>query len=64
LRHDLLELLLLVSEVVHLLIVALATRVILVVVVVLVLVGEVELLTLGVVSDEVGRVTTLKAAPR
>jgi hypothetical protein len=60
--HHLLELLLLVSEAVLILVVALVTGLILDVVVVLV--GGVELLPLGAVGDEVGGVTALKAAPR
>jgi hypothetical protein len=60
--HHLLELLLLlVPEAVLLLVVALAIVIPLGVVV---LVGGVELLPLGTVSDEVGGVTALKAAPR
>jgi hypothetical protein len=64
LEHHLLEilLLLLVPEAVLPLALALVARVILVVVVVLV--RGVELLSLGAVSDEVGGVTTLDAAPR
>jgi hypothetical protein len=62
--HHLLELLLLllVPEAVLLLAPVLIAGVILVVVVVLV--GGVELLSLGVVSDEVGGIAALKAAPR
>jgi hypothetical protein len=62
--HHLLELLLLllVPEVVLLLALALVIGVVLVVVVVLV--GGVELLPLGAVSDEVGGVTALEAAPK
>jgi hypothetical protein len=60
--HHLLEpLLLVVSEAVLLLALALVVGVIPVVVVVHV--GGVELLPLGVVGDEAGGVTTLKAAP-
>jgi hypothetical protein len=62
-RHDLLELLLLhlVSESLVLLVVTFVARVIPVGVVVLV--RGVKLLPLGAVGDEVGGVTTLKAAP-
>jgi hypothetical protein len=61
--HHLLELpLLLVPEAVLLLSLALVTGVISVVVVVLV--GGVELLLLGAVSDKVGGVAALEAAPR
>jgi hypothetical protein len=62
--HHLLELLLLllVPEAVLLLALALVARVVPVVVVVLV--GRVGLLPLGAVSDEVGRVAALEAAPR
>jgi hypothetical protein len=60
--YHLLELLLLVPEVVLLLSLALVAGVIPVVVVVLV--GGVKLLPLGAVSDEVGGVTALEAAPR
>jgi hypothetical protein len=62
-RHDLLELLLLllVSEAVLLLIVALVAGVIPVGAVILL--GGVEFLPLGIVSDEVGGVATLEAAP-
>jgi hypothetical protein len=65
LGHDLLDLLFLflVFKVVLLLVVALVARAIPVVVVVLVHVGGVELLPLGAVSDEVGGVITLEAAP-
>jgi hypothetical protein len=57
LEHDLLDVLLLVvSEAIFLLVVIL--------VVVVVLVGVVVLLPLGIVSDEVGGVATLEAAPR
>jgi hypothetical protein len=60
--HDLLKhLLLVVSEVVLLLVVALVARVILVGVVILV--GGVELLSHGAVGDEVGGVATPEAAP-
>jgi hypothetical protein len=63
LGHHLLELLLVVvPEAVLLLVVALVAGVISVVVVVLV--GGVELLPLGAVSDEVGDVAALEAAPR
>jgi hypothetical protein len=56
LRHDLLDVLLLVvPEAIFLLVVIL--------VVVVVLVGVVVLLPLGIVSDEVGGVATLEAAP-
>jgi hypothetical protein len=58
--HHLLELLLHVSEVVLLLIVALAVVISLGVVV---LVGGVELLPLGAVSHKIGGVAALKAAP-
>jgi hypothetical protein len=61
LRHDLLELLLLVSEAV-LLVVALVVVVVLVGVVILV--GGVERLTLGAINNEVSGVTTLEEAPR
>jgi hypothetical protein len=62
--HHLLELLLLVlvPEAVLLLALALVTRVIPVVVVVLI--GGVDLLPLGAVSDEVSSVTALEAAPK
>jgi hypothetical protein len=60
--HHLLELLLLVPEAVLLLSLALVAGVISVVVVVLV--GGVELLLLGAVSDKVGGVAALEAAPR
>jgi hypothetical protein len=60
LGHDLLDVLLLVvSEVILLLAVVLA----IILVDVVVLVGEVILLPLGAVDDEVGGVTTLEAAP-
>jgi hypothetical protein len=64
LGHDLLELFLLVvfSEAVLLLDVVLITGVIPVDVVILI--GGVKLLPLRAVGDEVGDVTTLKAAPR
>jgi hypothetical protein len=62
-RHHLLKLLLLlVPEVVLLLALALVTGVIPVVVVVLV--GGVELLSLGAIGDEVGGAAALEAAPR
>jgi hypothetical protein len=65
LGHDLLELhLLLISETVLLLVIALITRVIPVVVVLIVLIGGVELLPLGAVSDEVSGVAALEATPR
>jgi type IV secretory pathway TrbL component len=60
LGHDLLELLLLVSEAVLLLILALA---VVVPVGIIILVGGVELLPLGAVGDKVGGSTTLEAAP-
>jgi hypothetical protein len=60
--HHLLELLLLVPEVVLLLALALVAGVVPVVVVLLV--GGVELLPLGAVSDEVSGVAALEAAPR
>jgi hypothetical protein len=62
--HHLLKLflLLLVPKVVLLLALALVTGVI--PVVVIVLVGGVELLSLGVVGDDVGGVTALEAAPQ
>jgi hypothetical protein len=62
--HHLLELLLLllVPEVVLLLVVALVAGVVPIIVVVLI--GEVKLLPLGAVGDEVGGVTALEAAPR
>jgi hypothetical protein len=64
LGHDLLELhLLLISETV-LLVIALITGVIPVVVVLIVLIGGVELLPLGAVSDEVSGVAALEATPR
>jgi hypothetical protein len=59
--YYLLKLLLLVPEAILLLVIALAVVVLLGVVI---LVGGVELLPLGVVSDEVGGVTALEAAPR
>jgi hypothetical protein len=62
-EHHLLELLLLlVPEAVLLLAFALVTRVISIVVIVLI--GGVELLPLRTVSDEVGGVAALEAAPR
>jgi hypothetical protein len=61
-RHHLLELFLLVSEAVLLLAIALVAGVVSVVIVVLV--GGVELLSLGAVDDEVGGVTALEAVPR
>jgi hypothetical protein len=65
LGHDLLELhLLLISETVLLLVIALITGVIPVVVVLIVLIGGVELLPLGAVSDEVSGVAALEATPR
>jgi hypothetical protein len=65
LGHDLLKLLLLlVSEAVLFLIIALVARVIPIVGVVVVLVGGVELLPLGAVNDEGGGVVTLEVAPR
>jgi hypothetical protein len=60
--HHLLELLLLAPEVVLLLALALVTGVVPVVVVILV--GGVELLPLGAVSDKVGGVAALEATPR
>jgi hypothetical protein len=60
LGHDLLKLLL-IPKVVLLLAVALA---VVVPVVVVILIGLVELLPLRAVGDEVGGVTSLKAAPR
>jgi hypothetical protein len=65
LGHDLLELrLLLIPETILLLVIALIAGVILVVVVLIVLIGGVELLPLGAVSDEVGGVAALEATPR
>jgi hypothetical protein len=65
LGHDLLELhLLLISETVLLLVIALITGVIPVVVVLIILIGGVELLPLGAVSDEVSGVAALEATPR
>jgi hypothetical protein len=61
LRHDLLELLLLVPKAMLLLVIALAVVVPLDLVV---LVGGVKLLPLGAVSDEVDGVAALEAAPR
>jgi hypothetical protein len=61
-RHHLLQLFLLVSEAVLLLAIALVAGVVSVVIVVLV--GGVELLSLGAVDDEVGGVTALEAVPR
>jgi hypothetical protein len=55
LRHDLLDVLLLVSKAILLLIVVLVA--------VVILVGVVILLPLGAVNDEVGGVITLEAAP-
>jgi hypothetical protein len=60
--HHLLELLLIVPEAVLLLALALVAGVISVVVIVLI--GGVELLPLGAVSDKVGGVATLKTTPR
>jgi hypothetical protein len=60
--HHLLELLLLVPEAVLLLALTLVAGV--VPIIVIVLVEGIELLTLGAVSDEVGGVTALEAAPR
>jgi hypothetical protein len=65
LGHDLLELhLLLIPETVLLLVIALIAGVIPVVVVLIVLIGGVELLPLGAVSDEVSGVAALEATPR
>jgi hypothetical protein len=65
LGHDLLELhLLLIPETALLLVIALIAGVIPVVVVLIVLIGGVELLPLGAVSDEVGGVAALEATPR
>jgi hypothetical protein len=61
LRHDLLELLLLVPEAMLFLVISLAIVVPLDLVV---LVGGVKLLPLGAVSDEVDGVAALEAAPR
>jgi hypothetical protein len=65
LGHDLLELhLLLIPETVLLLVITLIAGVIPVVVVLIVLIGGVELLPLGAVSDEVSGVAALEATPR
>jgi hypothetical protein len=63
LGHDLLELLLrlVVPKAVHLLVVALG---VVVLVGVVILIGGIELLPLGVVSNEVGGIPTLEVAPR
>jgi hypothetical protein len=60
--HHLLKLLLLIPEVVLLLVIVLA--VVIPLGVVILVGGGVELLPLGAVGDEVGGVSTLKAAPR